>query len=109
MRRVPGRTALTVAALAFAGAVTACGPRPTRHEMEIRGLAFPAPPPGLRPGDTLVWVNRDLVPHTVTAEGSWDSGEVAPGGTFTLVVEATGGIRYLCRYHPTMTGSLDVR
>ena len=79
MKRAFRSAVVAVAVLANAGAVTACGPRPGRHELEIRELAFPAPPEGVRAGDTLVWVNSDLVPHTVSAEGVWESGALSCG------------------------------
>ncbi len=61
-------------------------------------------------GDTLVWVNQAVVPHTVTArDASWDSGELRSGESFRLIVNEVGTIGYLCRYHPTMAGTLEVR
>ena len=63
----------------------------------------------LAPGDTVVWVNGDLVPHTATAtDGTWDSGSIAPGGTWTLVVAASGDGGYTCTFHPTMIGRLEI-
>jgi plastocyanin len=99
-----------LAVLALAGAATACTPSPVALALPIRKLAFPAAPGALRPGDTVSWTNEDLVPHTVTArDGTWDSGEITPGESFVLVVDTSGTVPYLCRYHPTMTGTLDVR
>lgn len=76
----------------------------------MRELAFLPADVALRAGDTVSWINRDLVPHTVTArDGSWDSGEIAPGESFTLAADAQTAAPFVCRYHPTMTGSLTVR
>lgn len=77
------------------------------HTVEIRNLMFK--PQGLHvaSGDTISWVNQDIVPHTVTAgDGEWDSGEMPPGETFTWVAKGSGSNRYICRYHPTMSGNL---
>lgn len=53
-------------------------------------------------------MNHDVVPHTATAaDGTWDSGEVAPGEAFVLVVARGHGDCYVCRYHPTMVGVLE--
>ena len=109
MKRAVRSAVVAVAVLANAGAVAACGPRPGRHELEIRELAFPAPPEGVRAGDTLVWVNRDLVPHTVSAEGVWESGALAPGDSFKIALGTAKAFHYLCDYHPTMRGTLVVR
>lgn len=39
--------------------------------------------------------------HTSTAEdGSWDSGDMAAGGTFDVVFDGPGEFRYFCSIHP---------
>ena len=59
-------------------------------------------------GDTVVWVNKDLIPHTATAKGGgFDSKVLAAGASFRLTVKAKGGIDYACLFHPTMTGRID--
>jgi plastocyanin len=104
------RHAVRLAVLALAGAATACTPSPVARALPIRELAFPTVPHELHPGDTITWTNEDLVPHTVTAkDGRWDSGELAPGDSFVVVVDTGGTVPYVCRYHPTMSGTLDVR
>ena len=61
-------------------------------------------------GETVRWFNDDSVPHTVTAaDGSWNSGNLAPGDRFERRFEAPGSHAYLCLYHPGMAGSIEVR
>lgn len=82
-----------------------------RHRVEIRGFAFDPPTLQASPGDTVVWVNRDLVPHTITvSNGKWDSGELSEGEAWELVIGAGSPAvqSYFCRYHPSMRGSLEV-
>lgn len=56
-------------------------------------------------GDTVTWTNRDLVPHTVSAAAAGvESGNIAPGASWKLVVRRRGDIGYVCRYHPSMKG-----
>ena len=103
---------LLMAALALAGvAVAASGPPAAGpRSLAIRELRFEPDDLALSPGDSVTWTNEDVVPHTVTAaDGSWDSGELAPGERWTVVVEGDGAVPYLCRYHPTMRGSLELR
>jgi plastocyanin len=59
-------------------------------------------------GDTIVWTNHDLVPHTATAAGGgWDTGALAQNATGQWI--ATAGIHpYVCAYHPTMRGVIQV-
>lgn len=99
-------------AVIVAGAVAAASPSPTpsrHHRVDMRAVRFQPGALDVAPGDRVAWTNHDAVPHTVTAaDASWDSGEVAPGETFTWVVKGTGTIPYVCRYHATMKGRLTV-
>ena len=60
-------------------------------------------------GDTIVWQNEDIVPHTATANKFFDSGELDRGRSWTYVPKQKGSFRYLCAYHPTMKGELVVK
>lgn len=61
-------------------------------------------------GDTIVWTNKDFLPHTVTAAAAKiESGEIVQGRSWKLVARKKGEIRYICRLHPAMTGVLLVR
>ena len=80
-----------------------------RVVIEIRGFEFVPETPAVKPGDVIVWVNRDIVPHTVTAkDGSWDSGLIATGGEWQMVVEDETSQAYYCRFHPSMIARLDI-
>jgi plastocyanin len=99
--------ALAAAGLALAAACGGEARAPRRHAVELRQFVFAPAALAAAPGDTVVFTNRDLVPHTATAEGgAWDSGELAPGASWTLVVPAGGLVPYKCAYHPTMLGRL---
>jgi plastocyanin len=61
-------------------------------------------------GATLEWTNRDQLPHTVTADdGSWDSGPIAPGGTWRHTFDQPGTYAFHCTPHPFMTGVVVVK
>jgi plastocyanin len=78
---------------------------PTVHEVHIGAMRFEPAVIGARPGDTVVWINDDFLPHTATSkDGSWDSGEIAPGATWKLAVGQDTNGDYLCTFHPMMTG-----
>jgi plastocyanin len=54
----------------------------------------------VKPGQTVVWNNPDADTHTVTADdGSFDSGDVATGGQFSMEFDAPGLYPYFCQYH----------
>lgn len=61
-------------------------------------------------GDRITWVNRDFVPHSVTAKDHGvESGDLGEGKKFTLVARERGEIDYLCRLHPVMRGAVVVK
>ena len=63
----------------------------------------------VEPGDTITWTNEGAVPHTVTADdGSFDSGTLNPGDSFTVAFSGQGTLTYHCEIHPGMMGSVTV-
>ena len=59
--------------------------------------------------NTVIWTNNDNEPHTVTAkDGSFDSGNMDPGATFTYTFTTPGTYTYVCTYHPWMHGYVTV-
>ncbi len=78
--------------------------------MEIRGFEFEPARLRVQTGDTIVWINRDLVPHTASSETArWDSGRIGRDGSWEWVVEGPPGeIPYDCTFHPTMRGMVVV-
>jgi LPXTG-motif cell wall-anchored protein len=60
-------------------------------------------------GDSVTWTNDGKVAHTVTANGgSFDSGNLNPGRSFTHTFSQAGTFRYFCQYHAGMTGTIEV-
>jgi len=80
------------------------------HTVEIRGMEFHPAVLTVAVGDTIVWVNRDIVPHTATASGrtKWDTGQLPQGQAGRYVARHSGVARYACTFHPTMHGKLIV-
>jgi plastocyanin len=77
--------------------------------VEILNNAFNPPQLNVAPGTTVTFVNRDSVPHTVTADnGLFDSGELAPGASYPVVLDGAGTVTYHCKLHPEMRGSIVV-
>ena len=59
--------------------------------------------------NTVIWTNNDNEPHTVTAsDGSFDSGNMNPGATFTYTFTKPGSYTYICTYHTWMRGYVTV-
>jgi plastocyanin len=76
-----------------------------RHQVEIRAFVSSPDPLPAHPGDTVVFVNHDPVPHTATS-AKWDTGEIPANGSKTVVIPADGAGPYHCAFHPTMHGTI---
>lgn len=85
-------------------------PKTQTHTVTIEGVRFQPDHLTVARGDTVVWVNKDLVPHTATSEsGGFDSGTIPAGGSWEYTVRQKGEFAYTCTYHPTMKATLNVK
>ena len=114
LRRFGLVVALAMGIVALAGAMTAPrspAPVPRSHVIEIRGMVFLPAELTVTRGDTVVWINRDIVPHTATASGKrgWDSGTLSQAERGRVVLRDAGTVHYVCQLHPAMRGTLIVR
>ena len=102
-------------ALIGASVLSACGrsadTEPGTHTIVIRGFQYTPPTATVGVGDTVVWQNEDLVPHTATAEGKdLDTGSIKPNASSgQYIAKDKGSYAYDCTFHPTMKGTLVVR
>jgi plastocyanin len=103
----PAEPAAAVPAAATAG--PAAVPEGPTVDVAMKNGAFAPADVRVAPGTTVRWTNRDTVPHTVTVPGSWDSGTIPPGGTYTRTFEAGGDAVYTCTIHPFMHGKVTVK
>jgi len=61
-------------------------------------------------GTTVRWTNNDQLVHTISADdGSWDSGPVEPGKTWTHTFTQPGEYAFHCTPHPFMKAVIVVR
>jgi plastocyanin len=71
--------------------------------------SFDPNPAPIAQGALVVWHNMDTTTHRIVMnDGSFDSGDIAPGGSSqTMRLSSTGG-SYHCTIHPTMMfGSIN--
>jgi len=101
-----------VLALILSGSSVGAGERakPKKtHTVTMEGMKFQPAVLTVASGDTVVWVNKDLVAHTATApDGTFDSKLIAPDQSWKLTVRTPGDVAYGCTYHPTMKGTLKI-
>jgi plastocyanin len=107
------RIAIVSAALALmcsAIGLAAEQPKPKTHTVTIEGMRFQPEVLSVAPGDTIVWVNKDPVPHSATADaGSFDSESIQSGATWKYTIRNKGDFAYFCRFHPSMKALLHVK
>ena len=103
--------ALACIAAATVGAAPAALPAAPVHTIAIDGMHFSPASVQVHPGERVVWVNKDLVPHTATArDGRFDSKTIAAGASWSWVATTPPGtVAYACVYHPEMTATVTVR
>lgn len=83
---------------------------PQTHTVQMHNFAFEPAELTVNVGDAVEWKNADMVSHTVTAaDGSFDSGKIAPGGSWKLVAKKRGTHAYKCLPHPNMHGTITVK
>lgn len=96
--------------MAAAPARRAAAARPATYTIVMDATSYKPATVTLRRGDSIVWANKDLFPHTATSKaGGFDSGVVATGKSWTWKATKAGEFPYACTFHPTMKGTLRVR
>ena len=79
----------------------------TEHVVEITGFKFIPETLTVKAGDTITWINKDIAPHTATADdASFDTGELKQNESGSIIVSSDQTLTYFCRYHPSMRASL---
>jgi plastocyanin len=109
-RRAAAAGALRVALAAALGigllvAVTTQAPRAlaAAHDIAIVDFAFQPAELTVFVGEPVTWTNKGAGPHTVTFDdGSVDSGQILPGGSFGHVFDTPGTFKYHCAIHPSV-------
>jgi plastocyanin len=104
----------TCALLLLVGFVMfACSPpeqrivnKPRSYTIQIKQMQFQPAELTVHEGDTVVFVNYDMVAHDVTEEThkAWASGPMQTGATWKMV--ATDDANYYCSIHAVMKGKI---
>jgi plastocyanin len=95
----------SVAALTLAMSVSA---HAATIQITMENLVIAPAEASAKVGDTIEWINKDILAHTATARnGDWDV-TMPPKKTVTLVLKKAGTVEYYCRFHPNMKATLIV-
>lgn len=113
------RSALWATAILAAAAMGPALAGGKTHVVIIENMVFTPATLTVKRGDSVVWRNKDVVPHTATttgtgkgkgtAKGRFDSGNIAAGKSWTHAMRTAGRFDYICNYHLGMKASLEVQ
>jgi len=106
-----GRAPLPLGRAIAGAALVALCVAPARSEtirVEIAKLVFTPAQISAHVGDTIEWVNSDVVAHTATAKSKDFDVMIAPNKTTRQVLSKPGAFDFFCRFHPNMTGHIEV-
>jgi plastocyanin len=76
-------------------------------QVTIEKLAFSPADIHAKVGDTIEWVNQDILAHTATVKGVWDV-MIPAKKSASLVVQKAESLEYYCRFYPNMKGRITV-
>ena len=101
-------SAVTVLALVVTGASE---PAATATKaVKITATAFTPATVTIGTGDTIRWTNADTKTHQVVAnDGTFASGAIAPGHSYSHMFDTAGTFRYHDALHPSLTGKIVVK
>lgn len=79
------------------------------HVVEIKQMKFVPAKLEVAPGDSVKWINRDIVAHNVAEETNnlWQSNELQNGEIFTIEIKEKAS--YFCTIHPVMKGKIMLK
>lgn len=83
--------------------------REAREDIRIQNRSFAPGNLTVKKGQAVIWKNYDDLDHTVDAEdGSFSSGTLKKGKTFSHTFKKAGKYPYSCHLHPRMKGVIVV-
>ncbi len=78
-------------------------------EVMMSGFKFSPAELTVKVGTKVTWTNNDGAGHDVSAsDGSFSSGTLSKGQTFSMVFDKEGTYAYVCTFHPGMEGKIIV-
>ena len=84
----------------------------TSHLVNINKLTYGPAELTIHLGDSVQWSNNDPIAHTATANASEAGGAweviAPPGKSAEYQPTQVGTVKYYCRFHPNMKGSIIV-
>ncbi|HKU05726.1 MAG TPA: cupredoxin domain-containing protein [Bradyrhizobium sp.] len=77
-------------------------------QIVMENLVFVPAEISAKVGDTIEWVNKDVLVHSATARNGDFDVNIPPKKTVSSVLKKAGTVEYYCRYHPNMKAVLKI-
>jgi plastocyanin len=79
-------------------------------EVKVDNFSFSPQTITVAPGTTVIWTNRDDIPHTVVSDDKvFKSKVLDTDEKFSFTFDKAGSFPYFCSVHPKMTGKVIVQ
>ena len=98
---------LTVVAVLLFGTMAAPA-RAATIQITMTDLVVAPSEVSAKVGDTIEWINNDVLAHTATARNGDFDVMMPPKKTVTSVLKKAGTVEYYCRFHPNMKAVLTI-
>jgi plastocyanin len=111
-RHIASRAAALALVCSLGPSAAACARKPVTHTVTIDASRFDPAVLTVTAGDTVVWVNNDIIPHTANSQvghQGFASGSLALGQSWTYRPKQAGEWAYVCAFHPAMKATLVVK
>jgi plastocyanin len=108
----PAKAAMggSIAEPAAHGAAQAAAPAGKVVEVKIDNFSFSPQTLTIAAGTTVIWTNRDDIPHTVVSDDKvFKSKVLDTDEKFTYTFDKAGNFPYFCSVHPKMTAKVIVQ
>ena len=93
-----------------AQAATQAAPAGKVVEVKVDNFSFSPQTITISPGTTVIWTNRDDIPHTVVSDDKvFKSKVLDTDEKFSFTFDKAGNFPYFCSIHPKMTGKVIVQ
>ncbi len=82
--------------------------KPKLYTVEIKDMKYVPDDITVNKGDTVLWINRDMMSHDVTEEGNaWTSSVIPADSSWKMEVAEPSN--YYCSIHVVMKGKIRVQ
>ena len=108
----PARTTAETPAAQATPKATAQAAAPAGKVVEVKvdNFSFSPQTITIAPGTTVIWTNRDDIPHTVVSDDKvFKSKVLDTDEKFSFTFDKAGNFPYFCSVHPKMTGKVIVQ